>query len=48
MELALGTLVSRPLADTPIRRTMFAVTIAGGVELPAARELTTLLATAHS
>lgn len=47
-ELALGTLVSRPLAGTPIRRTMFAVTNAGGVELPAARELTGLLATAHS
>jgi DNA-binding transcriptional LysR family regulator len=47
-ELALGTLVSRPLADTPIRRTMFAVTIAGGVELPAARELTSLLATGQN
>jgi DNA-binding transcriptional LysR family regulator len=46
-ELALGTLVSRPLAGVPIRRTMFAVTVTGGVELPAARELTSLLATAH-
>jgi LysR family transcriptional regulator, transcriptional activator of the cysJI operon len=46
-ELALGTLVSRPLAETPIRRSMFAATIAGGVELPAARELTHLLTTAH-
>ncbi|HEY4827458.1 MAG TPA: LysR family transcriptional regulator [Solirubrobacteraceae bacterium] len=45
-ELALGTLVSRPLAGVPIRRTMFAVTVTGGVELPAARELTSLLATA--
>jgi DNA-binding transcriptional LysR family regulator len=47
-ELALGTLISRPLAGTAIRRTMFAVTIAGGVELPAARELTSLLAAARS
>jgi LysR family transcriptional regulator, transcriptional activator of the cysJI operon len=47
-ELALGTLVSRPLAGTPIRRSMFAVTIAGGVELPAARELTTLIAGAQA
>jgi DNA-binding transcriptional LysR family regulator len=47
-ELALRTLVSRPLAGTQIRRTMFAVTIAGGVEVSAARELTGLLAIAHS
>jgi DNA-binding transcriptional LysR family regulator len=46
-ELALGTLVSRPLAETPIRRSMFAVTISGGVELPAARELTHLLTASH-
>jgi LysR family transcriptional regulator, transcriptional activator of the cysJI operon len=45
-ELALGTLIRRPLAGVPICRTMFAVTIAGGVELPAARELTALLGTA--
>ena len=42
-ELALGTLVSRPLAGIPIRRSMFAVTIAGGSELPAAAELTGLV-----
>jgi LysR family transcriptional regulator, transcriptional activator of the cysJI operon len=47
-ELALGTLISRPLAGVPIRRSMFAVTIAGGVELPAARELTSLLAAADT
>ncbi|MGN6168783.1 MAG: LysR substrate-binding domain-containing protein [Solirubrobacteraceae bacterium] len=43
-ELALGTLVARPLAGMVIRRTIFSATSAGGVELPAARHLTSLLA----
>lgn len=47
-ELTLGTLVARPLAGTPIRRSIFAVAPVGGVELPAARELTALLADEHS
>lgn len=47
-ELLLRTLVSRPLAGIPIGRSMFAVTIAGGVQLPAARELTTLLTVAEN
>lgn len=42
-ELALGTLVARPLAGITIRRSIFAVTIPGTTELPAARELTALL-----
>lgn len=43
-ELALGTLVARPLAGVPMRRTIFAMALAGGTELPAARRLTELLA----
>lgn len=43
-ERALGTLIARPLTDCPIRRSIFAVAPAGGVELPAARQLTSLLA----
>lgn len=42
-ELTLGTLIARPLAGSPIRRSIFAVAPAGGIELPAARELTALL-----
>lgn len=42
-ERTLGTLVARPLAGIPIRRGIFAVSPAGGIELPAARELTALL-----
>jgi DNA-binding transcriptional LysR family regulator len=42
-ELTLGTLISRPLAGTSIRRSIFAVTIPGATQLPAARELTALL-----
>lgn len=47
-ELALGTLVARPLAGVAIRRSIFAVATAGGIELPAARELTGLLAAGPS
>lgn len=43
-ELTLGTLVARPLAGIPIRRSIFVAAPVGGVELPAARELTALLA----
>jgi DNA-binding transcriptional LysR family regulator len=46
-ERTLGTLITRPLAGTTIRRSIFAVTPAGGIELPAARELTALLAAAR-
>jgi LysR family transcriptional regulator, transcriptional activator of the cysJI operon len=46
-ELALGTLVVRRLEGMPIRRSIFAATLAGGTELPAARELTALLAAAR-
>lgn len=42
-ELALGTLVARPVAGLSIRRRMAAVTVTGAIELPAARELTALL-----
>lgn len=42
-ELALGTLVARPVAEAPIRRTISAVRIGGTSELPATRELTALL-----
>ena len=45
-ELALGTLIARRLAGATIRRSIFAVTPAGGTELPAARELTALLSAA--
>jgi len=41
-ELALGTLVARPLAGTSIRRRVSAVTVVGASELPAARELISL------
>lgn len=44
----LGTLIARPLAGTTIRRSIFAVAPAGGIELPAARELTALLAAART
>lgn len=45
-ELTLGTLVARPLAGIDIRRRISAVTLAGSTELPAARELTSLIASA--
>ncbi|HET9719625.1 MAG TPA: LysR family transcriptional regulator [Solirubrobacteraceae bacterium] len=44
-ERALGTLVARPLAGVRIRRSISAVAPIGGTELPAARQLTSLLAT---
>ncbi|HET8980974.1 MAG TPA: LysR family transcriptional regulator [Solirubrobacteraceae bacterium] len=43
-ELALGSLVARPLGSGPIRRRIAAATVAGASELPAARELTALVA----
>lgn len=43
-ELALGSLVARPLAGTTMRRRISAVTLDGASDLPAARELTRLLA----
>jgi DNA-binding transcriptional LysR family regulator len=42
-ERTLGTLIARPLAGIPIRRSIFAVAPVRGIELPAARELTALL-----
>jgi DNA-binding transcriptional LysR family regulator len=42
-ELALGTLVARPLAGVPIRRRLSAVTVTGATALPAARELIALV-----
>lgn len=47
-ERALGTLVARRLVGVPIRRSIFAVASAGGVELPAARQLTALFAAART
>ncbi|HET9093891.1 MAG TPA: LysR family transcriptional regulator [Solirubrobacteraceae bacterium] len=46
-ELALGTLVARRLEGATIRRSIFAVSLAGGTELPAARELTEALTRLH-
>lgn len=46
-ELALGTLVARPLAGLTVRRRVAAVAVAGASELPAARQLTALLAERH-
>lgn len=43
-ELSLGTLVARRLAGASIRRRFAAVTVAGAIELPAARELIALAA----
>ena len=43
-ELALGTLVERRLSGIEIRRSFYAATAVGATELPAARELTALLA----
>jgi DNA-binding transcriptional LysR family regulator len=43
-ELALGTLVARRLAGMPIMRSFSAVSATGATELPAARELITLVA----
>jgi LysR family transcriptional regulator, transcriptional activator of the cysJI operon len=43
-ELALGTLVARPVAGLSIRRRMAAVTLTGAIALPAARELIARLA----
>jgi DNA-binding transcriptional LysR family regulator len=47
-ERALGTLIARPPAGARIRRSIFAAAPIGAIELPAARELTALLATAGS
>lgn len=43
-ELALGSLVTRPVAGLAIRRKVAAVTVTGAIGLPAARELIALLA----
>lgn len=43
-ELALGTLVARPIAGVPMRRRISAVGVIGASELPAARQLTGMLA----
>ncbi len=42
-ELALGTLVARPLGGAPIHRPIAAATVAGATRLPAAVELTRLV-----
>lgn len=43
-ELALGTLIARPVAGTPIRRRLAAAQLVGTSQLPAAGELTAQLA----